>query len=123
MQNQNNSTAGTPEREHEGPVFAVDLFDLDCQYSLYLQRVGLDESTMMPIQAQETKRAWFGAAGQILDLLTNGTDSLSEADAIPKLGGLFDQVEHFWMQEVNQHLHERGPDPDGILARMKSPFS
>lgn len=112
-----------PNQKTEAQGFAGDLFDLDVQYSLYLQRVGLDESTMMPIQAQETKRAFFGAAGQMLDLLTNGCDSLTESEAIPKLGGLFDQVQHFWMQEINQHLHERGPDPDGIVELMKSPFN
>lgn len=110
-----------PNQKTEAQGFAGDPFDLDYQYRLYLQRVGMAESIMMPIQAQETKRAFFGAAGQMLDLLTNGCDSLTESEAIPKLGGLFDQVEHFWMQEVNQHLHERGPDPDGIAELMKSP--
>jgi hypothetical protein len=113
MENENNGAHGSE----------VDLFDLDYQYSLYLQRVGLNESTMMPIQAQETKRAWFGAAGQILDLLTDGMDNLNESQAIPKLAGLFDQVMHFWTQEINQNLAERQPDPEGIATMMKSPFN
>ena len=36
---------------------------LEKQYQLYLERVGITESQMHPIQKIETKRAFMGACG------------------------------------------------------------
>lgn len=46
-----------------------DLFDVEKQYQTYLERAGVKEAQFSPIQATETKRAFYGAWGQLLILM------------------------------------------------------
>nr|WP_028666314.1 hypothetical protein [Runella zeae] len=67
---------------------------------LYLERVGLNIKTMHPIQLQETRRAFYGAAGQMLILLRDDLSELPEEEAISKLDSMIIQVEAFWMNQI-----------------------
>jgi len=74
------------------------LFDLNYQYDLYLERVGLDKDTMHPVQAVETKRAFFGACGQVLVLLRDDMPD-DETTCVVILQAMHDQVGLFWSKQ------------------------
>lgn len=78
-------------------------FDLEHQYQLYLQRVGLSESRMGDIQRQEMKRTFIGACGQMLVLLRDELSKLDEDKAIEKMQAMFNQVGNYFMKETNKH--------------------
>ena len=63
----------------------MEQFNLEKQYQLYLERVGITESQMHPIQKIETKRAFMGACGQMLILLRDDLGALEEDKAIEQL--------------------------------------
>lgn len=75
-----------------------NLFDIEYQYELYLERVGLKRSEMQPVQAIETKRAFFGACGQMLILMRDDMPD-NENEAVKLLQGMHDQVGDFWSKE------------------------
>ncbi len=77
----------------------MEKFDLDYQYNLYLEKVGLKEVNMRPVQAQETKRAFMASAGQLLVLLRDDVTELSEDEGIAILDKLMNQVSNFWIKE------------------------
>ena len=73
-----------------------NLFDLEYQYQLYLKRVALPESKMHPQQKIETKRAFFGACGQMLMMLRDDLPKLSGEGGYNVLEGMIIQVENFF---------------------------
>lgn len=74
-------------------------FDLEIQYKLYLERVNLKEHEMHPIQRQETKRAFYGACGQILVVLRDEVGPLDMDLGIEALDSMHDQVLSFWEKQ------------------------
>ncbi len=78
----------------------MEKFNIEHQFMLYLERVGLNIKTMHPIQLQETRRAFYGAAGQMLILLRDDLSELPEEEAISKLDSMIIQVEAFWMNQI-----------------------
>lgn len=78
------------------------LFDLEHQYQLYLELVSLVESNMSKHQKTETKRAFFGACGQMLMLLRDDLSKLSEDNAIKTLEQMTTQVGNFFMAETHK---------------------
>lgn len=78
-------------------------FNLEHQYQLYLQRGGVPEERMHPVQRVETKRAFFGACGQILILLRDDVGALEDNEAAKALESLMSQVEKYWAAEVINH--------------------
>lgn len=76
------------------------IFDLEHQYQLYLQRVGLKEENMHPIQKTETKRAFIGACGQMLVLLRDDLGKLEENKAIEILQDMMDQVAAYFNLKI-----------------------
>ena len=75
--------------------------DLEIQYKFYLEKVGLKESTMHPTQKAETKRAFFGACGQMLILFRDVIAGIEDEDkAILQMQDLLNQVGIFWNQEI-----------------------
>lgn len=76
-----------------------NIFDLEHQYQLYLKRAQLDESTMLPIQKQETKRAFMAACSQMVMLFTQDLPELEEIEALKVLGDLTNQCANFWIKE------------------------
>jgi len=78
----------------------MEKFDIEFQYNLYLDRVGLKEENMHPVQAQETKRSFMAAAGQILVLLRDDISELSDDEGVEVLEKLMTQVANFWTNEI-----------------------
>lgn len=78
----------------------MEKFDIEFQYNLYLDKVGLKEENMLPVQAQETKRAFMAAAGQILVLLRDDISELSDDEGVEVLEKLMTQVANFWTSEI-----------------------
>lgn len=77
----------------------MEKFNLAKQYQQYLERIGINENQMHPIQKQETKRAFFGACGQMLVLLREDVSQLNEDEAIKVLENMNNQVYSFWVNE------------------------
>jgi len=80
----------------------ADLFDLEHQYQLYLKRMALPENKMHPQQKLETKRAFFGACGQMLLMLRDDLPKLSDEDGYNKLDGMINQVGQFFINETHK---------------------
>lgn len=77
-------------------------FNLEHQWKLYLQRSGLDEGKMPADQIRETKRAFYGACGQMLVLLRDDAAALPEDEAISMMQNMLDQVGNFWLKEAGR---------------------
>lgn len=77
-------------------------FDLEHQYRLYLDRVGLKEANMHPVQKIETRRAFMGACGQMLILLRDDLGSLEESKATETMQDMINQVQVHFMKETNK---------------------
>jgi hypothetical protein len=77
-------------------------FDLNEQWRLYLQRVGLTEEQMSEVQRTETKRAFYGAAGQLLILLRDDVGRFPEPQAVQILEDMMAQVMNFWMSQTSK---------------------
>ena len=70
--------------------------DIEKQFGLYLKMVGLKKEEMHPIQLQETKRAFFGAWGQLLALMKDDVSALPDEEAVKVLQDMLNQVFNFW---------------------------
>lgn len=77
--------------------------DLNAQYLLYLERIGLTEKKMHPEQRKQVKQAFFGACGQMLVLFRDGLGVMEESEAIKVMQNLFDQVGNYWLQYKGEH--------------------
>lgn len=80
----------------------MNQFNLENQYQLYLERAGITESQMHPVQKIETKRAFMGACGQMLILLRDGIGTLEKDKVVEQLQDMINQVQSFWLKEANQ---------------------
>lgn len=81
----------------------MEQFNLEYQWKLYLDRVGLKEETMYPVQLQETKRAFYGACGQLLFLMRDDVGAIEDdSQAVEVMQNMIDQVGNFWMKETNK---------------------
>ena len=74
-------------------------FNLHHQYQLYLIRVGLEEGDMHPVQRTETKRAFFGACGQLLMLFRDDLTQFDDDDAVELMQSMIDQTQDFWNEQ------------------------
>lgn len=79
-------------------------FNIENCWKKYLNMTGQDESKMPPIQIQETKRAFYGAFGQMLTMFEDDFMKLKEEDAAEVLEQWINQVANFWIKET-QHLN------------------
>lgn len=80
----------------------MNKYNLNSQFEIYLTRVGLDKAKMHPNQLVEIKRAFMGAAGQLLVLFRDDIGSIpSEELAVLTMESLFTQVAEFWSKENN----------------------
>ncbi len=79
-------------------------FNLTHQYKLYLQRIGLKEETMHPIQSEQLKQAFFAACSQMLFLFRDDVGGIeSEAEAVETMENMIDQASTFWLDEMRKH--------------------
>jgi len=82
----------------------VDQFNLEYQWSLYLQRTGQNEKTMSRIQFGETKRAFYGAISQFLLILRDDISKLKdEEQAVNALENMLTQAHEFWLKETKSN--------------------
>lgn len=80
----------------------ANVFNLEHQWQLYMQRVKMNEATFPPMQVKETKQAFYGACGQMLVLLREDIAALSEDEGIKKLEDLSDQVMKYFHSLTKQ---------------------
>lgn len=76
--------------------------DLEKQYTQYLERVGLKESSMGENQRIEMKRTFMGAWGQALVVMRDDLSAMEEDNAVEVLQDMFDQVGNFFIAESNR---------------------
>lgn len=69
----------------------------------YLQLTALTEERMHPDQLRETKRAFYGACGQMLIFQRDKVAELSEEDAVNALQLMLDEIGDFWLKENDSH--------------------
>jgi len=77
--------------------------DLNAQYLLYLERIGLSEKNMHPEQKKQLKQAFFGECGQMLVLFRDGIAPMEESEAVKVMQNLFDQVGNYFLQFKGEH--------------------
>lgn len=77
-------------------------FNLEHQFLLYLQRVGLSDTLMSVAQMRETKRAFMGACGQMLVVLRDDLGELDEEQGVETLQNMLEQVSNFWLVETKR---------------------
>ncbi len=77
-------------------------FTIQTQWEKYLKRVDLKESEMLPIQTQETKRAFFAGVSQLLVLLREDVSALEENEAINTMERMETECGEFWKTEVEK---------------------
>lgn len=85
----------TPEKS-KAPQDQELKFRVYHQFTLYLQRMRLQRSQMIPVQLTETERAFFGGWGQLLILLKENVSKESEEKQFSILGSMIEEVGEFW---------------------------
>ena len=78
-------------------------FNLEERYQFYLSKVELKEEDMSLEQRVETKRAFMAGCAEVLMLMTNRIADMDEAEAIPKIDSLVDQVQEFWETQEDEY--------------------
>lgn len=82
----------------------MNKFDLKYQYQLYLKRAGLSERNMHPQQRRETKRAFMGAWGQLIVMLSEDILPLGPDEGQRVMDDMSHQVGEYWANEnLNQN--------------------
>lgn len=81
-------------------------FDLEYQWKLYLERVAVKEEELPPIQVQETKRAFYGACGQLMMLFKNTLTNFDDDTAVDLLQDMEKQILTFWQNEVEKDKND-----------------
>lgn len=80
----------------------MDKFNVQQQFELYLQRSGIAYLPKDSTQYIELRRAFMGAAGQLLILFSDDIGAMEdENEAINVMDSLFNQVHDFWNNERN----------------------
>lgn len=74
-------------------------FSLDHQFKLYCERVKISREKVSPIQWIETRRAFFGAAANILTMFRDDLSELSEDDGVEVLEKMLQEAMNFWLKE------------------------
>lgn len=83
--------------DKNSPVFTIEY-----QFSEYTKRVKLDKSKVNPVQWIETRRAFFGAAAQILYMFRDDLAELTEDEGVEALEKMLNEVVAFWQRENNR---------------------
>jgi len=70
------------------------------QYKKYLAMINLPEESMTPIQKIETKRAYYGAWGQLLVLMRDDISALSEQEGTQAMEVQAKEIDTFWKEQL-----------------------
>lgn len=84
----------------EDSIEPANPFDIEEQWMAYLRRVNLDPTKMGPHQWQETRRAFFGAWGQAMAVVTVDLPQMEEDAAMRKITDMLVQVRDYWTKEA-----------------------
>ena len=71
-------------------------FNIEHQYQIFLQRIGLTEAAMAAQQKAQLKHTFFGAWGQLLDCLESDVAELPELTAVSVLEHMKRQVQAYF---------------------------
>lgn len=77
-------------------------FQLEHQWNLYLERVGLKGKSLPVNQYREMKQTFFGACGQILLLLRDDVAALDDDEAMKVMESFINQVGEFFIAVSNR---------------------
>lgn len=77
----------------------MEKYQIEYQFKLYLQRVGLAGKVLHPEQDKQLRQAFYGAFGQLLFLMRDDVSELDEDAAIAVLEDLKKQVGEFFLRE------------------------
>lgn len=80
----------------------MDIFNIENQFKLYLDRAGVTKEQLNPIQYQEMRRAFYGSWGQCLLCLRDDVTKLSEKEGTKTLDKMLNEIENFWLSEQNK---------------------
>lgn len=81
----------------------MDWFNLEHQYKLYLEGMGINESEMLPNEAIERKMAFYCGAYQVLSTLKEVVPKMEEIEAAEKLEYMLDQAKEFFTKQSNKN--------------------
>lgn len=88
-----------------------DIFKIETQYKIYLERVGLKEGDMSLIDKIETKRAFYAGAGQILLISRDDLVDYCKEDedkAVVIFEEMIQEIGEFWEREsVKQEIYQK----------------
>lgn len=76
--------------------------DLEHEYQEYLKLTGLDESKMIPVQAQETKRAFYGGCARLFVLMNRFSNETEEEEGVECIISISKQIGDFWTKETEK---------------------
>lgn len=85
--------------EYEGHFKPFKGFFVEEQFQAYCKRCRLDLDTASPVQVIETRRAFYGAVGQLLVFLKGELADQSEDDGVAELERIWEQVRVFWERQ------------------------
>lgn len=95
MEDNKSAPAITPQKQA-----VIDQFNLEKQFDAYLERMGLDRRKMALFQLRETKRAFYGAWGQLIVLLNDqNTNLLTEKEVADLYYAMAKQISDFMIKE------------------------
>lgn len=83
-----------------------NIFDLEHQYNLFLERMNMKEADMPAIQKKVMRETFAGAFGQMMVILRDGAEKYSEEDFFSGIDSLETQVSDFFLSE-NQSFIKR----------------
>lgn len=83
----------------------MKIIDLNKQFELYLQRAGISHLPKNSVQYSELRRAFMGAAGQLLIIFREEIGAIEDEDeAVDTMHDMLVQVNDFWVAERNNEL-------------------
>ena len=83
------------------------------QFELYLDRIDMSKSRMHPVQYIETRRAFFGGVGQILNSARDDVTKLPDEEGAMVFENWWQECVDFWDKEVREHDSRREDVSDG----------
>lgn len=101
MDDKSKTLPETPKPPSPEKQAVLDQFNIEKQFDWYLERMGLDRRKMALFQIRETKRAFYGAWGQLIVLLNDkNTDLLTEKEVYELYADMAKQVNDFMTKET-----------------------
>jgi hypothetical protein len=79
----------------------VNIYNLEGRFQFYLQMVKLDKDKISVHQYEETRRAFFGACGIIMDIFKNRIPEETDENAFNIMTNLENQIKNFFIDQDN----------------------